>query len=134
MPAYDYRCENGHEWEEIHSVADCDVDHLCQQCFSLGSRIIHAAALHGAIFDKKIQYGPVTFETNAEARAYMKANPGLEPVSTTSSWWQNHKDEVREEAESQAVKQGWRDLDQRNTVQKEYREKGLESPSLPSEM
>lgn len=130
MPAYDYRCVTGHEWEMVHSVAECDVDHECPKCGRLGSRIIHAAALHGAIFDKKISIGGsgMTFNTNAELREYERNNPDVKHVSSSDSWWQSHKDEARENAERVAMKKGFRDLDHKRDLDNQAKAKG-ETPS-----
>lgn len=67
MPAYQYKCENDHETELTHSIAECDAEHRCPQCDAMMSRV---PAFREAFF-----FGP-DFSCNSHvARANIGRNP-----------------------------------------------------------
>jgi putative FmdB family regulatory protein len=45
MPTYDYRCENGHEFEVIQSMSDDPVT-ACPECGAAVERVFHPVAVH----------------------------------------------------------------------------------------
>jgi putative FmdB family regulatory protein len=45
MPTYEYRCENGHEFEVIQRMADDPVE-VCEQCGAPVERVFHPVAVH----------------------------------------------------------------------------------------
>lgn len=45
MPIYEYRCENGHQFEAFQSMSDEALDR-CEVCDAPASRILHAPAVH----------------------------------------------------------------------------------------
>jgi putative FmdB family regulatory protein len=45
MPIYEYRCQNGHEFEVIQSMSDDPVD-ACQECGARVERVFHPVAVH----------------------------------------------------------------------------------------
>jgi putative FmdB family regulatory protein len=45
MPIYEYRCENGHQFEVIQSMADDSVE-ACEQCGAPVERVFHPVAVH----------------------------------------------------------------------------------------
>jgi putative FmdB family regulatory protein len=45
MPIYEYRCENGHEFEVIQSMSDDPVE-TCSQCGAPVERVFHPVAVH----------------------------------------------------------------------------------------
>jgi putative FmdB family regulatory protein len=45
MPIYEYRCENGHEFEEIQSMSDDPVT-ACPECGAPVERVFHPVAVH----------------------------------------------------------------------------------------
>jgi putative FmdB family regulatory protein len=45
MPIYEYRCENGHQFEVIQSMADEPVE-ACEQCGAPVERVFHPVAVH----------------------------------------------------------------------------------------
>ena len=32
MPAYDFKCRNGHMWEEQRPMSECDEPSMCPRC------------------------------------------------------------------------------------------------------
>jgi adenosyl cobinamide kinase/adenosyl cobinamide phosphate guanylyltransferase len=73
----------------------------------------------------------VTLSSNEELRAYEAANPNEHVMSKHDNRLKDHKWRARERAESQARKQGWRDLDQRKQTQRAAKKKGKPAPSHP---
>jgi putative FmdB family regulatory protein len=45
MPIYEYRCENGHQFEVIQSMSDDSVE-ACEQCGAPVERVFHPIAVH----------------------------------------------------------------------------------------
>jgi putative FmdB family regulatory protein len=45
MPIYEYRCENGHEFEVIQSMSDDPVT-ACPECGGAVERVFHPVAVH----------------------------------------------------------------------------------------
>jgi putative FmdB family regulatory protein len=45
MPIYEYRCENGHEFEVIQSMSDDPVK-SCPECGAPVERVFHPVAVH----------------------------------------------------------------------------------------
>jgi putative FmdB family regulatory protein len=45
MPTYEYRCENGHEFEVVQSMSDDPVK-ACPQCGAPVERVFHPVAVH----------------------------------------------------------------------------------------
>jgi putative FmdB family regulatory protein len=45
MPTYEYRCENGHEFEVIQSMSDDPVT-ACPECGAAVERVFHPVAVH----------------------------------------------------------------------------------------
>ncbi len=45
MPIYEYRCENGHEFEVIQSMSDDPVT-ACEECGAPVERVFHPVAVH----------------------------------------------------------------------------------------
>jgi putative FmdB family regulatory protein len=45
MPIYEYRCENGHQFEAFQSMSEEALD-SCEVCDAPASRILHAPAVH----------------------------------------------------------------------------------------
>jgi putative FmdB family regulatory protein len=45
MPIYDYRCENGHEFEVVQSMSDDPVK-TCPECGAPVERVFHPVAVH----------------------------------------------------------------------------------------
>jgi len=45
MPIYEYRCENGHEFEVIQSMSDDPVK-VCPECGAPVERVFHPVAVH----------------------------------------------------------------------------------------
>jgi putative FmdB family regulatory protein len=45
MPTYEYRCENGHEFEVIQSMSDDPVT-TCPECGAPVERVFHPVAVH----------------------------------------------------------------------------------------
>jgi putative FmdB family regulatory protein len=45
MPIYEYRCENGHEFEVIQSMSDDPVT-ACPECGAPVERVFHPVAVH----------------------------------------------------------------------------------------
>jgi putative FmdB family regulatory protein len=45
MPIYEYRCENGHEFEVIQSMSDDPVT-ACPECGATVERVFHPVAVH----------------------------------------------------------------------------------------
>jgi putative FmdB family regulatory protein len=45
MPIYDYKCDNGHRFEAMQSMADAPID-TCDVCDAPAHRILHAPAVH----------------------------------------------------------------------------------------
>lgn len=45
MPIYEYRCENGHQFEAFQSMSE-DALESCEVCDAPASRILHAPAVH----------------------------------------------------------------------------------------
>ena len=45
MPIYEYRCENGHQFEVIQSMADDPVE-ACERCGAPVERVFHPVAVH----------------------------------------------------------------------------------------
>lgn len=119
MPWYDLICGKcGHTVDDV----DCPMDQRNAQVCEVCRETMHvrppAVRAVGAIFDKKITYGDQTFETNAQARAWQKENPGFHAVSTASSDYVKMRDRLRNRAEKCAKKQGHRDLDDKRSKQR----------------
>jgi putative FmdB family regulatory protein len=45
MPIYEYRCENGHEFEVLQSMSDDPVE-ACEECGAPVERVFHPVAVH----------------------------------------------------------------------------------------
>jgi putative FmdB family regulatory protein len=45
MPIYEYRCENGHNFEVIQAMSDDPVE-TCEQCGAPVERVFHPVAVH----------------------------------------------------------------------------------------
>jgi putative FmdB family regulatory protein len=45
MPVYEYKCEKGHVFETIQSMADDPLD-KCEQCGAPAQRVLYAPAVH----------------------------------------------------------------------------------------
>lgn len=45
MPTYEYRCENGHNFEVIQSMSDDPVE-VCEVCGAPVERVFHPVAVH----------------------------------------------------------------------------------------
>jgi putative FmdB family regulatory protein len=45
MPIYEYRCENGHNFEVIQSMSDDPVE-VCEVCGAPVERVFHPVAVH----------------------------------------------------------------------------------------
>ena len=45
MPIYQYRCENGHEFEVMQRMSDDALD-TCEVCGATASRVLFAPAIH----------------------------------------------------------------------------------------
>jgi putative FmdB family regulatory protein len=45
MPIYEYRCENGHEFEVLQAMSDDPVT-ACEQCGASVERVFHPVAVH----------------------------------------------------------------------------------------
>jgi putative FmdB family regulatory protein len=45
MPIYEYRCENGHQFEVIQRMADDPVE-TCEECGAPVERVFHPVAVH----------------------------------------------------------------------------------------
>jgi putative FmdB family regulatory protein len=45
MPIYEYRCENGHNFEVIQSMSDDPVE-ACEECGAPVERVFHPVAVH----------------------------------------------------------------------------------------
>jgi putative FmdB family regulatory protein len=45
MPIYEYRCENGHEWEAMQSIT-ADPLTECEVCGAPAQRVLHPPAVH----------------------------------------------------------------------------------------
>jgi putative FmdB family regulatory protein len=45
MPTYEYRCENGHQFEVIQSMSD-DPATSCEECGAPVERVFHPVAVH----------------------------------------------------------------------------------------
>jgi putative FmdB family regulatory protein len=45
MPIYEYRCENGHDFEVIQSMSDDPVE-VCEVCGAPVERVFHPVAVH----------------------------------------------------------------------------------------
>ena len=45
MPIYEYRCENGHQFEVAQSMSDDPVT-ACEQCGATVERVFHPVAVH----------------------------------------------------------------------------------------
>jgi putative FmdB family regulatory protein len=45
MPIYEYRCENGHEFEVVQSMSDEPVK-VCPECGAPVERVFHPVAVH----------------------------------------------------------------------------------------
>lgn len=136
MPAYDYVCVCGFEDEIIHPVRACDDVWACPDCGAAMRRRLTAVATIGAMPSKPIVLGQtgIAATSNSEVREYERQNPNHRVVSSADSWWRRHKDTARENAEAQARKQGWRDLDERIARQKEAKAKNLPAPPTPADL
>src|SRR5690349_13670425 len=45
MPIYEYRCENGHEFEAFQSMSEDPID-KCMECGAPSQRVLSAPAVH----------------------------------------------------------------------------------------
>jgi putative FmdB family regulatory protein len=45
MPIYEYRCENGHQFEDFQAMSDDPVA-TCQECGAPVERVFHPVAVH----------------------------------------------------------------------------------------
>lgn len=45
MPIYEYRCQNGHEFEVLQAMSDDPVE-TCEQCGAPVERVFHPVAVH----------------------------------------------------------------------------------------
>jgi putative FmdB family regulatory protein len=45
MPIYEYRCENGHEFEVLQAMSDDPVE-TCEECGAPVERVFHPVAVH----------------------------------------------------------------------------------------
>ena len=45
MPIYEYRCENGHEFEAFQSMSEDAID-KCMECGAAAQRVLSAPAVH----------------------------------------------------------------------------------------
>jgi putative FmdB family regulatory protein len=45
MPIYDYKCDNGHRFEAMQSMADPPIE-SCEVCGAPAHRVLHAPAVH----------------------------------------------------------------------------------------
>lgn len=128
MPAYDYRCTAcGVDEEIIHPASETEHEWLCVECDAPMRRRIAATPTIGAMPSKPVRLGGQDFQSNAEARRWQAQNPTARAVSQNDTWWRNHKDRARERAEGVAVRQGYRDLDQKRSRDIDAKKQGYTS-------
>jgi len=82
MPIYEYKCENGHLFEEVQKMAD-DPLTVCTQCGAPVQRVFHPVAVHfkGSGF-YNTDYG--TKKSNAEKKAESSDSKSSDSKSNSS--------------------------------------------------
>lgn len=111
MPLYDYLCSACDEVEEVaHPVSGCEELHPCGRCGGPRVRIIAPVSTVGPMPSRPLvlSSADLSFDRAEDARRYERDHP---LVSRNDGWWQRHRDKAREDAETLARRQGYRDLD-----------------------
>ena len=82
MPIYDYKCENGHQFEVMQKFSDDPLTE-CQECGAPVQKVLHPPAIHfkGSGFHNT-DYG--TRKANAEKAAKKKDSSSSESKSSDS--------------------------------------------------
>jgi len=120
MPIYDMQCPEG---DGYYSDIICRIDdrhqQKCPECGVFLSIVPAPVMTVGPLPSKSAytfsQIGR-KFETNAELRQYRRENPEVRFQGKQE--FQRHKDVVREKCETTARRQGFRDLEAKQTALK----------------
>lgn len=127
MPVYDYFCDScGFEDEVYIKLDDFESTFVeCPYCVLNMRRIISPVATIGPMPSKPLVADSIgkKFEKVEDLRNYLKANPDLEMYSSNDAAWIKRKDNIRDKAEKQAKKQGYRDLDEMKAKKIEFSKK-----------
>ena len=79
MPVYEYKCEKGHVFETIQSMADDPLD-KCEECGAPAQRVLYAPAVH---FKGKGFYN-TDYGTKKRQREMKSSDPKSDSASTAT--------------------------------------------------
>jgi putative FmdB family regulatory protein len=80
MPIYEYKCEKGHEVEEMQSIKDAPLE-KCPECGAPTRRVLHSPAIHF----KGSGFHNTDYGTRSRSKATEGANGGGSDSGSTSS-------------------------------------------------
>ena len=116
MPVYDIACDSmqecGHFEDVIIPLAELD-DAICPSCGGPIRRLPRPVRTVGPMPSKPLTIKQIdrSFESPAELRQYQKENPDAQILSPDSKQWKAKVARVRADAQQQAKKAGYRDLE-----------------------
>jgi putative FmdB family regulatory protein len=86
MPIYEYRCENGHDFEVVQSMSDDPVT-ACPECGAPVERVFHPVAVHfkGSGFYSTDYAGKGKAEAGASADGGSSSDSSAESKGTKDS-------------------------------------------------
>lgn len=134
MPTYDMRCKTcGFEDEMFLFLHEYEAGVCCPDCDSQMAQRIGVVATIGAMPSKPITVGgaDISFTSNGSLRQWQNENPDVRMLSTDSMDWKNQRYQIRERAERQAKKMGWRDFDQKTGAELDAQKYQRPKPKAP---
>jgi putative FmdB family regulatory protein len=97
MPIYEYRCENGHQFEVIQSMSDDPVS-SCEECGAPVERVFHPVAVHFK--------GSGFYTTDYKGKSKAGASEGSASSSDDSSGSGDSKGDSKSESKPDAKGSG----------------------------
>lgn len=91
MPIYEYRCENGHQFEVIQSMSEDPVT-ACEECGAPVERVFHPIAVHfkgsgfyNTDYKNKSKTGKDSKESTTETKSESKSDSKSDSSSSSGS-------------------------------------------------
>lgn len=109
MPMYDQDCPSCGVHEVFCSMGDRHTCQRCQTICTLRPGRMHPIGIIFANAETNKQLG-VTWNSNSEKRAWMKAHPNVHGVASGSTEDNNFKGDIREKADSVIRSHGYKDV------------------------
>lgn len=118
MPLYDIICHEHGFFEDV--LLDSDAPRCCPEC---GEPAISPPVIVFGVVDGEVTAAGRRFRSRSDKDAYLKAN-GINEFAKGSADDRRIADKARDRAEKAARRQGYNDLDHRNSVVRREVSKG----------